>query len=370
MNFPGKSIAASAMDPSIVEATVLSLLEKRGTCALTLSDDVLRRIQTIRGFCKGAESIDGNGQIGWRRGNQNKDSSQSGSRTTGGNGGGHGTHGNTQNRWRSSTTVFPIKSGHSSNEKSGPGSGSSRYVSKFKNTELAVEDKILNQVILNKLNKFGEQNYDSVKQFLKQILDSDETDFLHSFMLLVFKKAAVEPTFCPLYARLVSELSDDYPSFKKELHELYVKYLDIFEEISEEHATSYEQYVQRNREKIHRLGYSQFLGELTSYGILELEQLKILYIKILDELKKHSIEGEAKQQLVEEYVDCLVKMTKAFQKKESSATLCTLCKQLGGACEPILEDILSNRTKAYPGLSKKGAFGIMDCLDIFRAVPK
>lgn len=369
MNFPGKSIAASAMDPSMVEATVLSILEKRGTCTLTLSDDVLRRIQTIRSFCKGAESIDGNGQIGWRRANQNKDNNQVGNRNS--NSGSHSGNHNNQNRWRGGgPTVFPIKSGHASNEKGGPGSGSTRYVSKFKNTELPVEDKILNQVILNKLNKFGEQNYDSVKQFLKQILDSDETEFLHSFMLLVFKKAAVEPTFCPLYARLVSELSDDYPSFKKELHDLYVKYIDIFEEISEEHATSYEQYVQRNREKIHRLGYSQFLGELTGYGILELEQLKTLYVKILDELKKHSIEGDGKQQLVEEYVDCLVKMTKAFQKKQSSDMLCTLCKQLGGACEPILEEILSNRTKVYPGLSKKGAFGIMDCLDIFRAVPK
>jgi hypothetical protein len=67
MNFPGKSIAASAMDPSIVEATVKSLLEKRESCTLTLSDDVFRRIQTIRTLCKGAETVDGNGQIGWRR---------------------------------------------------------------------------------------------------------------------------------------------------------------------------------------------------------------------------------------------------------------------------------------------------------------
>ena len=251
-----------------------------------------------------------------------------------------------------------------------PERGSGRYVSKFKNTELAVEDTILNKVILNKLNKFSLKRYDSIKQFLKQILDSDETEFLHSFMLLVFKKAAVEPTFCPLYARLVSELSCDYPSFKKELDELYMKYLSIFEEVSEEQTTSYEQYVQRNREKIHRLGYSQFLAELTGYGILELDQLKQLYIIIIEELKKHSAADKEKQQLIEEYVECLVRMTKAFQKEMPSDTLCSLCRQLGNTCEPLLEDILTNRTKLYPGISMKVSFRIMDCVDIFRDIPK
>jgi hypothetical protein len=356
MNFQSKSIAASAMEPSLVEATVKALLEQREGCTLSLSDDIVRRIQTIRSLCKAAEAVDGNGQLNWRRG---------------GGGGGHGKpNSNHQHaRWRNGANSQPFAVKLNTGSSSTP-EKSSRYVSKFKNSELPVEDKILNQVILNKLNKFGEQNYDDIKQFLKQILDSDETDFLHSFMLLVFKKAAVEPTFCPLYARLVSELSVDYPSFKKELHELYTKYLDIFEEISEEQTTSYEQYVQRNREKIHRLGYSQFLGELTGYGILELEHLKVLYVKVLDELKKHSSKSDTKPQLVEEYVDCLVKMTKAFQKKPQTASLCSLCKELGVSCEPLLEEILSARTRLYPGLSKKGAFGIMDCLDIFRAVSK
>ncbi len=359
MNILDTSIAASAMDSALIEASVKGLLGQRDACVLTLSDDILRRIQTIRALCKAAETVDGTGHVHWRRGG-------------GGGRNGKPSNGTSQSHWRPGGGGSPSFTGKSNagGQSGGHEKASTRYVSKFRNSELAVEDKILNQVILNKLNKFGEQNYDEIKQFLKQILDSDETEFLHSFMLLVFKKAAVEPTFCPLYARLVSELGDDYPSFKRELYDLYTKYLNIFEEISEEQTTSYEQYVQRNREKIHRLGYSQFLGELTGYGILELEHLKQLYVKILDELKKHSAKGDGKQQLVEEYVDCLVKMTRAFQKKTHSESLVSLCKQLGLACEPLLEEILSNRTQLYPGLSKKGAFGIMDCLDIFRAVPK
>jgi hypothetical protein len=358
MNFPGTSIAASPMDASTVEATVKAILDRRQECVLSPSDDILRRIQTIRSICKATEATEGNGQVNWRR-----------------NGSSSGKPNSNHARWRqsgptaasSSTHSFPPKQKSSTTQHNERGSG--RYVSKFKNTDLPVEDTILNKVILNKLNKFSLESYDSIKQFLKQILDSDETEFLHSFMLLVFKKAAVEPTFCPLYARLVSELSADYPSFKKELNELYVKYLSIFEEISEEQTTSYEQYVQRNREKIHRLGYSQFLAELTGYGILELEQLKTLYIIIIEELKKHSVAGKEKQQLIEEYVECLVRMTKAFQKETNTDTLYTVCRQLGNTCEPLLEDILTNRTKQYPGLTMKVSFRLMDCVDIFRSIP-
>jgi hypothetical protein len=357
MNIPGTSIAALEMDSSMVEATVKSILEHRQECVLSLSDDLLRRIQTIRSICKATEASEGNGQVNWRRGGGTSGKSNSG-----------------HTRWRqpggsptsSNPTTFAQKQGAPQPAERGSG----RYISKFKNTELAVEDTILNKVILNKLNKFSLNSYDSIKQFLKQILDSDETDFLHSFLLLVFKKAAVEPTFCPLYARLVSELSADYPSFKKELNELYMKYLTIFEEISEEQTTSYEQYVQRNREKIHRLGYSQFLAELTGYGILELDQLKQLYIIIIDELKKHSVAGQEKQQLIEEYVECLVRMSKAFQKESHTGVLNALCRQLGNTCEPLLEEILTNRTKQYPGITMKVSFRLMDCVDIFRSIPK
>jgi hypothetical protein len=322
----------------MAEALILQVLELRSQCNQPLSGDVLQKVHHVRSICKNAEHAEGNAQISWRRG-------------VPGSGSGSG-----QSRWRGHS--HSSHSNQPSSEKSG------RYVSKFVNTEAPVEDKILNQVILNKLNKFSASNYNEIKQFLEQILDSNEKDFLHDFMLLVFKKAASEPTFCPLYAKMISELSVKYSDLRNELSELYKKYMDIFEEVTEDKCTSYEQFVQRNKEKLHRLGYSQFLGELTSLGVLELEHLNNLYTKILDQIKHHSSHGEAKTKLVEEYVDCLFKMTKAFQK----GTMNTIRTQLSQSCQPIMEDILANRTSKYPGLSKKGSFGIMDCLDIFRCV--
>ncbi len=342
-------MATSPAAVSSIESSVLELLELRQICSQQLSEDILRRIHTIRGLCQAAEALDGNGHISWRRG------------TGSGGGGKNSSNGGPPPRWKSNGgghRNHPVNTTTADKH-------TGRYVSKYRNSDVPVENKILNQVILNKLNKFSAANYNEIKEFLEQILDSDEKDFLRDFMQLVFKKASTEPTFCPLYARMISELSVKYTSLKTEMDELYKKYIAIFEEVSEEQCNSYEQFVQRNREKLHRLGYSQFLGELTSYGILELNQLKELYMNILNYMKVHSAEGQEKYQLVEEYVDCLVRMTRAFQKG-SSDKLVEIRQKLGEECTPLMEEVLSNRTTNYPGLSKKAAFAIMDCLDIFR----
>lgn len=322
--------------------SVLELLELRQYCTQSLSDEIVRRIHTVRGLCKAAESVDGNGQVSWRRGVQNQ---------------GHHNKGPSSipNKWRGSQPPP-----HRPNEKP-----VGRYVSKFTNSSSAVEDKILNQVILNKLNKFSAANYNEIVEFLEQVLNSDEKEFLHDFMSLVFKKASSEPTFCPLYARLIAELSVKYPFLKNDLADLYTKYMTIFEEVSEEECNGYEQFVQRNREKQHRLGYSQFLGELTIRGVLEIDQLKTLYFKIMDAIREQASKGETKQMLVEEYVDCLVRMTSAIQKG-GTTKLIEIRNQLRSSCESTLEVILATRSTQFPGLTKKSSFAIMDCLDILR----
>lgn len=354
------------------EARILELLELKNCCTQSLSDEIVRRIRPIREKCQQSEkneSTDGGGQYSWRRG-----APSSGQHTTL-----NETHTNTNantntlptkihkgmapisNQWRGQSTLVstckPVQARQQSTSR--------RYVSKFTNVSSPVEDKILNQVILNKLNKFSQANYQEVKEFLQQILDSNESDFLRDFMRLVFNKAACEPTFCPLYARIISELSVTYTSLLTELESLYSEYLRIFEEVSESQCTEYDQFVQRNREKMHRLGYSQFLGELTSIGILKKDQISKLYTKIFEQIKEQATLGETKQQLVEEYVDCLLRMSKSFQKG-NSIKLIELRKNLAIIYEPIMQDILEKRDTKYPGLSKKASFGLMDCVDIFK----
>lgn len=336
-----------------VEVSVMDLLKLQPNCRGSLSEDTIRRIQAVRSICKSVETSEGSGggsSVSWRRGVPSSSKPQT----------------KTPNKWRGGS--YNGGKPHNSDKPY------TKYVSKFTNstsssTSSGVENKILNHVILNKLNKFSAANYNEVKEFLEQILSSDEKDFLHDFMLLVFKKASSEPTFCGLYARMISELADKYPFLHEELDQLYVKFLDIFEEVSEESCSDYEQFVQRNREKQHRLGYSQFLGELTTREILQITHLKDLYKKLVDLLKIHAMEGEGKQNLVEEYVDCLVKMTHAFQK-DTSEKLKNNRNELRTTFEKEFEDILSNISSKYPGLSRKASFTIMDCLDILRGNQK
>lgn len=349
---------------SEVESDVVSILEMKSLPMSVTYDETMRKqFSRIRDLCVQADKADilpNGGQLGWRRGPPQA-INHSAYNQHGGQGHGSRPQG-LPNRWRGQGPMRPQpKPAQPPSEKQNVG----RYTSKFQSSDTPVEDKILNQVILNKLNKFSTANYEEVKAFLQQIMDSDEKDFLRDFMLLVFKKAASEPTFCPLYARMISELSESYTTLVDELTKLYTQYLTIFEEVSEDQCKDYEQFVQRNREKIHRLGYSQFLAELTSRGVLTQEQIQQLFDTIIQQIKNCSSEGTTKQQLVEEYSDCLVRMSKAFQGTKS-ASLLAIRSGLADKCDASIRDILANRSTKFPGLSKKAQFTLMDCLDIFR----
>jgi hypothetical protein len=346
------STPISALDQQIQE--VLGL---RNQCALTLSDEMLQRIRLIREKCVQAEAKEGTTQIQWRRG-----PGPSGSGSSGG--------GNKQipSKWRSGggPSHRPQSSAHHAPHTPPTNRGPhQKYVSKFQNTDTPVEDKILNTVILNKLNKFSANNYDEIKGFLQQILDDDASEFLKAFMLLIFKKAASESNFCPLYARMIAELSEQYTILRSETKELYTKYLDIFDEVSEEQCKDYETFVQRNREKQLRLGYSQFLAELTRLGVLELSDLEILYSKIVTLIYTFGKEGTSKTLVIDEYIDCLLKMSQAFSAGKS-LKLTEIRNGLSEVCVPKLTEIYSQRSINFPGVSKKASFTILDCLDIFK----
>ena len=89
------------------------------------------------------------------------------------------------------------------------------------------------------------------------------------FMKLVFEKAACEEVFCPLYAKLLSELSAKYPVLLTEMANLYSVYMSIFEEVPENKAENYNEVCKQNVEKKYRRGYSQFLAELIKHDVID-----------------------------------------------------------------------------------------------------
>ena len=187
-----------------------------------------------------------------------------------------------------------------------------KYISKFKKTTDKVEDTILNTILLGKLNKFSEPNYNEIKEFITHIIDSGQTDMMKCFMTIVFEKAASEEIFCPLYARLLSELSTQYPILLSEMSNLFSKYMKIFEEIVDTDSDNYDELCKRNVEKKYRRGYSQFLAELIKYNTIDTETFIKTLLTIITQIESNASNTESIK-LNEEFADCLMKVMKAIR---------------------------------------------------------
>ena len=256
-----------------------------------------------------------------------------------------------------------------------------RYVSRFKNHSEPLEEKILNRIILLKLNKFGPTTYTEIRDFLFQILGqesvSDEhgaavtaeetqvAEFVRDFMLMVFKKAAAEQIYCPLYAKLLAEIGSKHSVIFDEMNSLYKNYMEIFEEADVNTLTTTGDMVafeKKNVEKKYRQGYSQFIAELTTLEILPLDSLATTFKTLFTLIDKHSRIQERKP-LVEEYVDCLLRMSRVLKEKNSEF-FCGTRARLMNENKDLLDTLINLRDSTYPSLSPKSRFLLMDIQDI------
>jgi len=244
------------------------------------------------------------------------------------------------------------------------GGATPRYQSQFKNSSQPVEDKILNNIILSKLNKFCAATYTDIREFLYQILGSGEanlSEMTRQFMLLVFKKAAAEEIYCGLYAKLLSEISQRYAVILVEMHKLQENYLSIFDEVQEkEVGEEYATFIEKNIEKKYRRGYSQFIAELSKLEIINLNCLESTFKRVFECIQKNAIVPQ-KQTLIEEYIDCLLRMSHVF-KKGTSPFIVSARKSLITLCGGSIEDILSKKAE-HISVSPKARFILMDVKD-------
>jgi len=243
-----------------------------------------------------------------------------------------------------------------------------KYQSKFKNSNQPVEDKILNNIILSKLNKFSAQTYVEIREFLYQILGSGEPDLqemIRHFMKLVFKKAAIEEVFCPLYAKLLCEISGRYSVILQEMQLLQTNYIAIFDDIQETDGTDYETFVESQKDKQYRRGYSQFLAELAVLEILDFDLLNKTFQRILSNMITYG-KQEDKKTLLEEYSDCLIRMAKVMKRKQSQFFV-RARSTLWKTNEATLMDLIDN-FKNFPSQSAKTRFMLMDVADILKGV--
>jgi hypothetical protein len=237
-----------------------------------------------------------------------------------------------------------------------------KYVSKFKKATDKVEDTILNTILLGKLNKFSEPNYNEIKAFITYIIDDGQTDMMKCFMNIVFEKAASEEIFCPLYARLLSELSTQYPILLSEMSNLFSKYMKVFEEIVDTDSDNYEELCKRNVEKKYRRGYSQFLAELIKYNTIDMDTFIKTIVTIITQIELNASNQESIK-LNEEFADCLMKVMKAIRTNVADMDDEHRIYQIRNILKrDIMDRIqpLSIKRTDYAGISNKARFTFLD----------
>jgi hypothetical protein len=250
-----------------------------------------------------------------------------------------------------------------------------KYISMFKKSSEKVEDTILNTIILGKLNKFSEKNYEEIKEFITHIIDNGQTDMIKCFMKLVFEKAASEEMFCPLYARLLSELSIRYPVLLTEMANLYTVYMSIFEEVSGTKAENYNDVCKQNVEKKYRRGYSQFLAELIKHSVIDTDIFMMTITTIITQVQ-YNLKTKEATKLNEEYADCLVKIMKAIQEDNTDEHTSdnevkeNMIEKIRQSLKGKQMECIKELTVRHPeniGLSNKARFTF---LDIYEGIQK
>jgi translation initiation factor 4G len=217
-------------------------------------------------------------------------------------------------------------------------------------------DEIMKNVNGN-LNKLSNQNYDKIwENILKIYTDNkDEFDYI-AYVESIFDKATMQPTYCPLYVKLCNDMISQLK--ETELDEEFTKLItdkchgfkNMIQEINDSNddvlnVADYEDFCAKNKQRIYKKGFSQFIGEL---------------------YKSEFLDG----QFLEDYVKALVDNTvDTLNKDDTNVENNIICfQQLIDTCFNYRE--LQGKSffdnirviKDHPNLPKKLKFKIMDIL--------
>ena len=203
-----------------------------------------------------------------------------------------------------------------------------------------------------------DSNYDRTKEFLTQFLDPRDTSVLTDFVNAVFDTAAMSPILCKICTRLLHELGAEYPHVRVEMLRLFQNFMLIFDDTigtPDVSAANYDEFLEAQKRKRMRRGYSRFIAELVILKELPVES----YIELLKGLTR-SLEKasslETNRNECTEYADCLKLLfeTKIRPSGEWLARVVTFAKT------PISE--------LPPGLSSQAKFALLDIVEALKLV--
>ena len=339
----------------------------------TMPDGLISLLDSLRGEMEGPPQRPGNrfgtttnfggaasAGGGGGAGGFNQRNFQGSSWRSGGNGGSvaHGGAQATSGSPRGRASAFDTRSQTIRPQPTTPKPNVGRYQTRFK-TEGDLNDKILNTVIGNKLNSFTATTYNDTRDFIYQIMDSGETEFIKDFIEKVFSKATVEELYCALFAKLIAEIAHRYPIMYEEMKRYHQEFLNVFDEVDDGKVVDSDMSIRR---RLYRLGYGQFISELACNNALEKEQLIAMVSKVMDKIWEFTALDE-KVKVVEEFIDCLVRLTKSLVQK-SPEFFQKVKADMAASIIERAQALVNKAAGVRPSLSTKAKFGLMDLKDL------
>lgn len=210
------------------------------------------------------------------------------------------------------------------------------------------------------MNKFSILTYDATKSWLSELLNSGDTGFLTDFITLVFEKAASEPTFCALYAKLITELCVSFSHLIVDIKRIFTEFMDVFvdADVVEDTGEAYKQFIAFRERRRFRRGYAKFIGEIavTNSAILssaDMYQTCWVILKQLVSVKSQ----EGKGIMCEEFADCLTSLVTSCME---------LLNQNPSQKSELFAAVKAAMTKDV-SLTNKARFALMDITDLFSA---
>jgi len=227
----------------------------------------------------------------------------------------------------------------------------------FLNKDNGIADKIKKDINGN-LNKMSNSNSDKIfTEIIKIFTENKEIFDYGEFIDCLFDKAVMQPVYCPLYVKLFLKIEKKHNELdvdnKGKFSELILgkcnEFKDMINDLGDDavlNPDNYDDFCKKNRAKVFKQGFSQFVGELYRNEFVNQKFLNEYLIALVDNI---IINLDNENTNIENSSICLIQLVDTSMNKR---------QLLNSKVLPKINKIIK-----YKIIPKKIKFKFMDLLD-------